>query len=84
MPDYSIEKECIEKGFKVIAGVDEAGRGPLAGPVVVGAVIMRPNSFIEGINDSKKISESKREKLYEQITGEAIAWSTRNCYRERN
>ena len=69
------ENKLHEEGIKFIAGIDEAGRGPLAGPVVVGAVIMKPDSFIEGINDSKKISESKREKLYEQITEEAIAWS---------
>lgn len=70
------EKKLYEKGVKYIAGIDEAGRGPLAGPVVVGVVIMKPESFIEGINDSKKISESKREALYKKITDEAIAWST--------
>lgn len=69
------ENKLHEEGLEFIAGIDEAGRGPLAGPVVVGAVIMKPDSFIEGVNDSKKISESKREKLYEQITEEAIAWS---------
>lgn len=58
-----------------ICGIDEAGRGPLAGPVVVGAVIMPKDSFIEGVNDSKKISEKKREKLYDLITEEAIAYS---------
>lgn len=78
------ENKLHEEGIEFIAGIDEAGRGPLAGPVVVGAVIMKPDSFIEGVNDSKKISESKREKLYEQITEEAIAWSTRNYYRKRN
>ena len=62
-------------GLKYIAGIDEAGRGPLAGPVVVGIAIMKPDSFIEGVNDSKKISEKKRELLYEQITNEAIDWS---------
>ena len=60
--------------IKYICGIDEAGRGPLAGPVVVGAVILPQNSFIEGVNDSKKISEKKREKLYEQITKEAISY----------
>ena len=69
------ENKLYKTGLTYIAGIDEAGRGPLAGPVTVGAVIMRPDSFIEGINDSKKISESKREKLYEQITNEAISWS---------
>lgn len=68
------ENKLQKEGIKYIAGIDEAGRGPLAGPVVVGIVIMKPDSFIEGINDSKKISEKKREKLYEQITNEAIAW----------
>lgn len=58
-----------------ICGIDEAGRGPLAGPVVVGAVIMPQNSFIEGVNDSKKISEKKREKIYEQIIEEAVSYS---------
>ena len=58
-----------------ICGIDEAGRGPLAGPVVVGAVIMPKDSMIEGVNDSKKISEKKREKLYELITNEAISYS---------
>ncbi len=58
-----------------VCGIDEAGRGPLAGPVVVGAVIMPADSFIEGVNDSKKISEKKREKIYEQIIEEAISYS---------
>lgn len=61
--------------IKYICGIDEAGRGPLAGPVVVGAVIMPADSFIEGVNDSKKISEKKREKIYEQIIEEAISYS---------
>lgn len=69
------ERNLYNTGIKNIVGIDEAGRGPLAGPVVVGAVIMKPESFIEGVNDSKKISEKKRERLYEQITEEAIAWS---------
>lgn len=61
--------------IKFICGIDEAGRGPLAGPVVVGAVIMSQNSLIEGVNDSKKIAEKKREKIYEQIIEEAISYS---------
>lgn len=60
--------------IQYICGIDEAGRGPLAGPVVVGAVILPKESFIEGINDSKKISEKKREKIYEKIIEEAIAY----------
>ena len=70
------EKRLYEDGIKYIAGIDEAGRGPLAGPVVIGCVIMKPDSFIEYVNDSKKISETKREMLYEKITSEAFAWST--------
>lgn len=69
------ELELYNQGLQYIAGIDEAGRGPLAGPVVVGVVIMPKESFIEGINDSKKISEKKREMLYEKITNEAIDWS---------
>lgn len=69
------EKNLYEKNIKFICGIDEAGRGPLAGPVVVGAVILPENSFIEGVNDSKKISEKKREKIYEQIIEEAVAYS---------
>lgn len=70
------EKNIYNNGIQYIAGIDEAGRGPLAGPVVVGCVIMKPESFIEYVNDSKKVSETKREMLYEKITSEAIAWST--------
>ena len=61
--------------MRFICGIDEAGRGPLAGPVVVGAVILPRDSMIEGVNDSKKISESKREILYEKIINEAISYS---------
>lgn len=58
-----------------ICGIDEAGRGPLAGPVVVASVIMPRDSMIEGVNDSKKVSEKKREKLYEEIIENAISYS---------
>lgn len=68
------ENELRQKGFKTICGIDEAGRGPLAGPVVVASVIMPENSMIEGVNDSKKISEKKREKLYDKILEEAISY----------
>ena len=70
------EEEKIYSGsdIKYICGIDEAGRGPLAGPVVVGAVVLPRDSFIEGINDSKKISEKKREQIYEAITKEAISY----------
>ena len=69
------EEKLYNTGLNYICGIDEAGRGPLAGPVVVGAAILPKNSFIEGVNDSKKVSEKKREILYEKITEEAIAWS---------
>ena len=69
-----IEEDLYAQGITSIAGIDEAGRGPLAGPVVVACAIMPKGSMIEGVNDSKKVSEKKREKLYEQITEEAIAY----------
>ena len=71
----SMEKELYDKGFEYICGIDEAGRGPLAGPVVVAGVIMPKDSMIEGVNDSKKVSEKKREKLYDVILEEAISYS---------
>lgn len=70
-----IEKEIHEKGINNICGIDEAGRGPLAGPVVVAGVIMPEGSIIEGVNDSKKVSEKKRELLYDKIIEEAISYS---------
>ena len=69
-----IDKQYYDMNMKYVCGIDEAGRGPLAGPVVVASVIMKPDSMIEGVNDSKKISEKKREKLYELITHEAISY----------
>lgn len=68
------EEAFYNQGAKLIAGIDEAGRGPLAGPVVVACCIMPKESMIEGVNDSKKIAEKKREKLYELITSEAISY----------
>ena len=68
------ESELRNKGYKYICGIDEAGRGPLAGPVVVASVIMPENSMIEGVNDSKKVSEKKREKLYDLILEKAISY----------
>lgn len=70
-----IEKDLYQKGFKNICGIDEAGRGPLAGPVVVAGVIMPKDSMIEGVNDSKKVTEKRREKLYDLIIEEAISYS---------
>ena len=77
-----IEKEFFDKGIKYIAGIDEAGRGPLAGPVVVSSVILPADSMIEGVNDSKKVSENKREKLYDIITNEAISYGVGIIYPE--
>lgn len=68
------EKDYISQGKKFVAGIDEAGRGPLAGPVVVASVIMPMDNIIEGINDSKKLSEKKRNLLFEKIKEVAIAY----------
>ena len=67
MDFYAKEQEYWQKGL-LVAGADEAGRGPLAGPVVAAAVVFPEGCIIEGINDSKKLSEKKREKLYAEIT----------------
>ena len=77
-----IEKVFYNKGIEYIAGIDEAGRGPLAGPVVVASVIMPKDSMIEGINDSKKVSEKKREKLYDIILEEAISYGIGIIYQD--
>ena len=68
------EREAFDAGIKLVCGVDEAGRGPLAGPVSVAAVILDPNHPIAGLNDSKKLSEARREALYPQIIEHALAW----------
>ena len=70
-----MEEDIYSQGTNYICGIDEAGRGPLAGPVVVASVIMPKDSMIEGVNDSKKISEKKRERLYEEIIENAISYS---------
>ncbi len=75
MPDYSFENEAKSKGFSFVCGVDEAGRGPLAGPVCAAAVILPDDAEIEGLNDSKKLSEKKREALFPIIKEKAIAYS---------
>lgn len=75
MPDYAYELTANEKGFKFVCGVDEAGRGPLAGPVCAASVILPENTVIEGLNDSKKLSEKKRESLFDVIKEKAVAWS---------
>lgn len=67
LPDYSFEKAAISKGHKFIAGIDEAGRGPLAGPTTAACVILDPENIPAGLNDSKKLSAKSRERLYEEI-----------------
>ena len=75
MPDYEFEKAAINSGFSCICGVDEAGRGPLAGPVCAAAVILPEGAVIEGLDDSKKLTEKKREGLYDIIKETAVAYS---------
>ena len=70
----AFEREFTAKGKQLIAGIDEAGRGPLAGPVVVASVIMPLDNIINGINDSKKVAEKKRELLYQKIIDTALAY----------
>lgn len=72
---WAPEREQWSKGFALLCGVDEAGAGPLAGPVYAAAVILPREIDIPGLNDSKKLTEKKREALYEQITAQADAWS---------
>ena len=72
---YAYEREYHARGYSVIAGIDEAGRGPLAGPVVAGCCILDPNVKILGLDDSKKLSEKKREELFIEIKEKALAWT---------
>ena len=75
MDKLEYERELLNKGYKLIAGVDEVGRGPLAGPVVCASCIMPLDDIIEGVDDSKKISEKKREALASLIKEKAICYS---------
>ncbi|MGN0442501.1 MAG: ribonuclease HII [Acutalibacteraceae bacterium] len=68
------ENKVIASGYSAVCGVDEAGRGPLAGPVCAAAVILPQNTVIDGVNDSKKLSEKKREQLFDVITEKALAY----------
>ena len=72
---YDFENALAEKGFTAVCGIDEAGCGPLAGPVYAAAVILDPNDPIEGLNDSKKLTEKKREALFPEIQKRARAWA---------
>lgn len=76
---YDFEHEKHAQGYKYICGVDEAGRGPLAGPVFAAAVILPEDYEIYGVNDSKKLSEKKREKLFDEIIEHALAYSIKSC-----
>ena len=79
---WKIENELYELGYSNICGVDEAGRGPLAGPVFAASVILPPNLEIDGLNDSKKLSEKKREELFDVICEKAIAFSIKSSAEE--
>ncbi len=74
MPDFELEAAAKSRGYNAVCGVDEAGRGPLAGPVCAAAVILDPDTEIFGINDSKKLSEKKREALFDVIIENAVAY----------
>lgn len=73
--EYKLEHELCEEGFTAVCGVDEAGRGPLCGPVVAAAVILPEGLYIEGLNDSKKLSEKKRDALFDVIKESAVAYA---------
>ena len=75
MPHFLIERKLIKRGKFPVAGVDEAGRGPLAGPVFAAAVILDPNFKLEGLDDSKKLTPSKREALYYLIKQQSLCWA---------
>ena len=75
MPDFELEKQAASNGFSFVCGVDEAGRGPLAGPVCAATVIFAPDTELDGVNDSKKLSEKKREALFDVICQKALAYS---------
>jgi len=71
-PDYSEETRFYREGFRAICGIDEVGRGPLAGPVTAAAVILDPNHIPEGLNDSKRLTEKQRERLYSLIVESSL------------
>ncbi len=73
--EYQLEQELLAEGYSLVCGVDEAGRGPLCGPVVAAAVILPQGLYLEGLNDSKKLTEKKREKLYDLICESAVAFA---------
>ena len=74
MIDAAFDQSFRDKGYTLLCGVDEAGRGPLAGPVVAGACILDPAHPIAGLDDSKKLTEKKRDLLFDEITAHALHW----------
>lgn len=78
----NFEKNLYDEGTNLICGIDEAGRGPLAGPVAVGAVVMKKDSELEWVNDSKKVTEKRREILYDRIIEDSLAWSVQLASQE--
>ena len=79
MLEYTIEQSLVDQGYEFVCGVDEAGRGPLCGPVVAAACILPMGLYIEGLNDSKKLTEKKRDALYDLIIEKAIAYGIAEC-----
>ena len=75
MPTFEYENKHYAEGYTAVCGCDEAGRGPLCGPVVAAAVILPKGAIIEGLDDSKKLTEKKREKLFDVITSTALAYA---------
>lgn len=76
MPDLSLEADCRSRGIRVVAGIDEAGRGPLAGPVAAAAVVLPAGFSCDGLDDSKKVSSRNRERIYEELTtNREIRWA---------
>ena len=79
MPSFDFENEKYAEGYHAVCGCDEAGRGPLCGSVVAAAVILSPDTEIDGLNDSKKLTEKKREALYDKIIESAVAYGIAEC-----
>lgn len=79
MPSFEYENKHYDEGYVAVCGCDEAGRGPLCGPVVAAAVILPRDLFIDGLNDSKKLTEKKRDALYDIIIEKAIAYGIAEC-----
>lgn len=75
MPTYELESHYISEGYSLVCGVDEAGRGPLSGPVFAAAVILPVGLYIEGLNDSKKLTPKKRDRLFDQICEQAVSYA---------